>query len=327
MAEVEKPVVEDGSELYRELCRWHPDPQITQYHKLGQWQKELLKIDAVLLEEHRKEAGAEPPKPLEEIPKPAVTKSLTLNFPFQQGASSPTLSLPASVAAKAGTTVPTIRPGLKLNPGAQPISPAAVAAAELKAMALFVAKWKLEPTKTKLLLAPLPSVRRRWVLANFKSEGEGEAIGKLEAFIQESSDNDAWPEATTPTVPAGTVVSTLKIAAPKQPGTGGVVPPTRPAAPNLAKGPMPVGRVVLNTTNVAAKRPAPPVLTLDPSKRPKILGQFNGAINPNVNMNLVQQRVAQAKPPGQVKLPGQFVPPRLSSPRPVGVVVPAAFRG
>ena len=38
--------------------------------------------------------------------------------------------------------------------------------------ALFIAKWKLDPTKTKALLTPLTLLRRRFVIQNFKvSEG------------------------------------------------------------------------------------------------------------------------------------------------------------
>jgi len=63
-------------------------------------------------------------------------------------------------------------------------------------IALFVAKWKLEPTKTKVFLAKLIPGRRRYVIQNFKTTAQGgEATAELEAYINECETTDAWANA------------------------------------------------------------------------------------------------------------------------------------
>jgi len=91
----------------------------------------------------------------------------------------------AGIRAPGGLALPT--PGV----GA-PASPVL----ELRLIALFVAKWKLEPTKTKMLLAKLTHLRRRYVMQHFKALGSGDAAAtELESFLAECGRNGNWDKA------------------------------------------------------------------------------------------------------------------------------------
>lgn len=69
--------------------------------------------------------------------------------------------------------------------------------AELRQIALFIAKFKLEATKTKLLLARLTPPRRRWVMGNFtpSSSGTGATV-QLEQFIAQCERSNSWDAAS-----------------------------------------------------------------------------------------------------------------------------------
>lgn len=64
--------------------------------------------------------------------------------------------------------------------------------AELKQIALFIQRWKLEATKSKLLLARLTPARRRWVMSNYKG------VSTLEQYIHQCDQTNAWGAATLP---------------------------------------------------------------------------------------------------------------------------------
>jgi hypothetical protein len=93
------------------------------------------------------------------------------------------------------------RPGLAgavLTSGVPAAGAAAVPApaiAELRLIALFVAKWKLEASKTKTLLAVLTPQRRRYVMQHFKALGVGDAATtELENFIGECGRSGSWDQ-------------------------------------------------------------------------------------------------------------------------------------
>ncbi|CAE8734972.1 unnamed protein product, partial [Polarella glacialis] len=70
-----------------------------------------------------------------------------------------------------------------------------------------VAKWKLNPTRTKMLLGKLVPVRRRYVIATFKTtqtEAE-EATTELETYVCECELQNLWPAATADPVAVGPV--------------------------------------------------------------------------------------------------------------------------
>jgi len=156
-----------GAELFRQLLRLYETAEIDDYYKAGQWKNELMKTDFVLIEAHRKEAGAPDPPDLEDIVLPEMPSA---------GMRAPgvTLTLPTPLAgalASGGLTTPMV---------------------ELRLIALFIAKWKLEPTKTKMLLAKLTPLRRRYVLLHFKALVSGLQEAELESFLAECGRNGDW---------------------------------------------------------------------------------------------------------------------------------------
>eukprot|EP00450_Noctiluca_scintillans_P032057 CAMPEP_0194547220 /NCGR_PEP_ID=MMETSP0253-20130528/91825_1 /TAXON_ID=2966 /ORGANISM="Noctiluca scintillans" /LENGTH=78 /DNA_ID=CAMNT_0039394403 /DNA_START=57 /DNA_END=290 /DNA_ORIENTATION=+ len=67
-----------------------------------------------------------------------------------------------------------------------PTSVASSPIVDLRLVALFVAKWKLDHTKTKMLLAKLTPPRRRFVIQRFKTTVTGPpAFLTLEKYIKE----------------------------------------------------------------------------------------------------------------------------------------------
>merc|ERR1719350_1140407 len=70
-------------------------------------------------------------------------------------------------------------------------------------MILFVAKWKLDAAKSKVLLHKLTPAQRHWVIQNFKTATTGEEATKaLEEFVAESEKSDAWKGAPAPAASA-----------------------------------------------------------------------------------------------------------------------------
>jgi len=164
----EEALTKTGVELFRELLRLYETAEVEDYYKVGQWKNDLLKTDLILIEAHRKEAGAPDPPDLEDVVVPEMPGAF-LRAPIA-GLTLPTLGI--GVPAAGGLTTPV---------------------AELRLIALFVAKWKLEPTKTKMLLAKLTPLRRRYVMQHFKALGSGDAATtELESFLAECGRNGMW---------------------------------------------------------------------------------------------------------------------------------------
>eukprot|EP00444_Apocalathium_aciculiferum_P034161 CAMPEP_0183486868 /NCGR_PEP_ID=MMETSP0370-20130417/180153_1 /TAXON_ID=268820 /ORGANISM="Peridinium aciculiferum, Strain PAER-2" /LENGTH=612 /DNA_ID=CAMNT_0025680187 /DNA_START=126 /DNA_END=1962 /DNA_ORIENTATION=- len=113
----------------------------------------------------------------------------------------------APVAARLGSALPkamgapkaVARPGFAA-PKAGALGGAAAATgpvAELRQIALFVAKWKLDPTRTKMMLAKLGPARRRYVIQTFKHTAYGaDVTAGLQQYIAQCERTDAWAGAT-----------------------------------------------------------------------------------------------------------------------------------
>jgi len=159
-----------GQDLFMEILRIYETAEYEDYFKGNMWKNDLMKTDYVLLDAHRKEAGAPDPPALEDVELPEGISKLT-------SAATPFANASANVALGAGGAV-----------------------AELRLIALFVAKWKLDPTKTKALVAKLIPNRRRYVIQNFKSTAQapGAGVAELEAFIEECEKSGVWDKAGTP---------------------------------------------------------------------------------------------------------------------------------
>lgn len=220
---LEAALQKSGAELFRELLRLYPTAELDDYWKMGMWKNDQMKTDLVLLEAHRREAGAPDPIPLEDVKMPdlpAVAKH------------------PAMMALAGGKgVVPPMAMMMGTAPAAATSTASGGPVAELRLIALFVAKWKLDPTKTKLMLAKMTPTRRRYIIQNFKTAFSGpEANAALDAYIAQCEKSGDWDK--------------------------GSIAPAASAAMQLG-----VARAAVG----AAKRPIMPgSMVLDPNKRPRI---------------------------------------------------------
>lgn len=238
MSTTEEALAKSGPELFKELLRIYPVAEVEDYWKNGVWKDELMRADLQLIEAHRKEAGAPEPPALEDVvmpPMPKATAATTFG-----SFSAPAFNAAASLAVPATGTPAT----------------AGTAVAELRLIALFVAKWKLEPTQSKALLAKMLPHRRRYVIQHFKTTVEGEDATKaLEEYIAECEKSNAWGNAPP-----------VQVA---------VAP--RPIAPR----PVALGTPLMS---VGVKRPLSAIMPLsgvfDPNKRLRPTMPTFGAIRP-----------------------------------------------
>mmetsp|Transcript_151060 Transcript_151060/g.263242 ORF Transcript_151060/g.263242 Transcript_151060/m.263242 type:complete len:269 (-) Transcript_151060:207-1013(-) len=211
---LEAALNKSGPELFKELLRVYPVADLDDYWRGGLWKNDLMKTDLVLIESHRREAGAPDPIPLEEVQMPELP--IQCKLPGMFGMVAVNGVVPPKAAAMAGATTAAGGP-----------------VAELRLIALFVAKWKMDPTKTKLLLAKMTPARRRYVIQNFKTSSSGtEASIALDHFIAGCEKSGDWDKAPT-------------VVAPKPLVPGAVAPP---------------------------KRPSITPTVIDPSKKPRIAG-------------------------------------------------------
>lgn len=226
-----------GADLYRHVLRLYPTADVDDYFKNGQWKDEAMKTDIALIEMHRKEAGAPDPIPLEEVEMPTMPQAAAKATALTGGV--PVL---AALKSPLGVVTPGTIVG-KPAAGAKAPAPGG-SVAELRLIALFVAKWKLDPTRAKILLAKLPPQRRRYIIQNFKTTTDGmPGTLELEEYIKECEQTKVWDAPTagaSATAPAATTAT-------RRVGASG-------SAPVLG-----------------VKRPiASAGLTLDPSKKPRI---------------------------------------------------------
>lgn len=189
------------------------------YFKEGRWQKEQMILDTEILEAHRKEAGAPEPVPIEEVELPPLPRGAT-----GPGAARPTF---AGSAPEAGS-----------------------AQNDLRQIELFVAKYRLEPTRTKILLARLKPERRRWVMQSFRGgNGSTTPTKSLEDFITRAEKTNNW-EASSKPAPVGASPGA------KRPLSPGSAPPVKVARTGSAKAkPTPMLRP---TPKSSGGKPSPP---------------------------------------------------------------------
>mmetsp|Transcript_134549 Transcript_134549/g.339844 ORF Transcript_134549/g.339844 Transcript_134549/m.339844 type:complete len:388 (+) Transcript_134549:102-1265(+) len=194
-----------GADLFKELLRRYPTADIEDYHKAGTWREDILKIDLQLVEAHRKESGAPDPIPLEEVEMPALPVQLV-----PTAAGIPSLGGPRPPATMMGgirpvvTTTAGVRPFVTTTAGA---TAAGSPVSELRLIALFVAKWKLDPTRAKMVLFKLPSAKRRFVLDNFKAVAGTDTTAGLEQYVAKCASTNAWGAAAVAATPLGTAAA------------------------------------------------------------------------------------------------------------------------
>lgn len=265
-----------GIELFRELVRLNSNSVLEDYYKNGIWLESIMRLDIEILDCHRAEAGAPDPPPLSEVVVPELPKASLAALQQQQmlrasmvnglggmrppsmvplgatmmGAATPLgqltkagamavqatgLSKAAGVAmSKAGAT----SPAMGVATAAAGISTGAAGiATDLRQIAVFVATWRLEPTRTKLLLARLSPSRRNYVMNKFVDvpANGGVSVAKLEEYIVDCERTDAWADAGAEPASDGPVAAEVVEAAARRPSNAEVSEP--PAKrPNTSSG-------------------------------------------------------------------------------------------
>lgn len=221
IVDIEEALTKTGPELFKELYRIYPVADPEDYFKGGQWRNEVMKTDIILLESHRRECGAPDVDDLDDIKLPAHMPSTgpslaTTGFMGNVG---------QNMALKpAGAAVgPTFQPGALVGAATAGSAPVV----EIRLIALFVAKWKLDPVASKTALAKLTPTRRRYVIQNFKTTTTGmEATKELETYIAECEASGDWDAATNGGTGNGAAGATVT-----PPAKAAMV--VRPAVPTL----------------------------------------------------------------------------------------------
>lgn len=288
-----------GPELFKEVLRLMDTVDVEDYFKNGRWDDVLMRMDHVLLEAHRKEAGASDPPDLKDVKLPA-------NMPRPMG-----MGMPGMMN----------RPGF---PGLMAVRPAgAVAAtgaagghvAELRLISLFVAKWQLDPTPTKTVLAKLTPPRRRYVIQSFKATAKGAGAGdELKTYIAKCEKTNAWAAAEKAAAMAASrpATPTRPVSAPPPAWTGAQfhrpsVLGGGPARPGAAIRPMirPMGGALARPATTFARpgafaRPATIVGPNAGLKRP--ISMVSGPMS--TGASALRQRIASQAPGGYAQAPG-----------------------
>lgn len=286
MAEEEDRLSKKGAELFRELKRIYPVAEVDDYFKMGAWKDDLMKTDLQLIDAHKREAGAPDPPPLEEVPMPETPRVLGFAKPFSASG----ISLPTPTGVTNAVT-------------------AGGAVAELRLIALFVAKWKLDPSRTKTLLGKLVPARRRYVIANFKTEADGvEATDALEAYIDECEKENKWPAGVAIPATVTPATSTSAVARPL------VVPPV--TATGVKR---PFSAVVSPLVVDPSKRPRPAVIPWRPATAPATI--------PATRFPTIQPRAAITPVRSIMPVVARPVIARPLVARPVIAVRPATIAG
>jgi len=162
--------------------------------------------------------------------------------------------------------------------------------AELRLIALFVAKWKLDPTQAKLMLSKLTPPRRRHVIMHFKAPGmpTEDSVKALEEFIAKCDAENSWPAAPAAVAPAATNGATAVAIGPRP--AGAAVQPAGPLAGAAGLAAAGIKRTIGATAlDAATKRPKAGLMlpTVGGVARPKA----PAAIVPPGRVGLLQPRV------------------------------------
>mmetsp|Transcript_51902 Transcript_51902/g.116375 ORF Transcript_51902/g.116375 Transcript_51902/m.116375 type:complete len:269 (-) Transcript_51902:60-866(-) len=210
----EEPTIVDlvkdksGAELFKELYRLLPSLSFEDYFKNGIWQNDMMRLDIEVIDAHRKEAGAPAPPPMEEIEFPPLPgHANSLGGLLRALVPAPGLGAAAMLVRPAGMNgVPGAEgaagelgeavPGQGLLAAPSPKMPATSGAPplDMKVIALFVSKWKLDPTRAKTALEKLTPTRRRFVMQNFKHIpiNGSSSSDKLEEYIAQCEQTGSW---------------------------------------------------------------------------------------------------------------------------------------
>lgn len=270
-----------GAELFKELLRIYPVAELEDYFKNGQWKDDMMKVDIELMGAHRREAGAPDPKPLSEVKMPPMPGAAGLAGPRPTLMAGVRPGLPGSVGLAMAA-----KPALgKAAPAA---GLAGGASAEVRLIALFVAKWKLDMLQTKLALSKLPPARRRHVITTFKANPGSDATQQLLSFIVQCERSGNWGVAGA--------APGLGMARATPTALGVKRPLTSPGMLDLSKRPRMMG-------TAAQQRPL--------TARPTALGKASAGPAPSLAARIA---AARAQRPAMASIPRASIPQRAQIP-------------
>jgi len=227
MAETSGHTQQDGKDLFKELFRQFPTAVYSDYYTGGRWQLDKILMDTELVVAHRNESGAPEPAPIDEIKLPAEVERLS-GASWAHAQPAPQAYAPPAAMGSARSAAPSVfRPSA---PASHPaVSSTTAPQTELKMIANFVQKYRLDPTKTKLILSRLTPSRRLAVINGFPGAagGNGSAMISLEKYIERTgqpvgSTGRAPPKApgTTARMPMPTARLPMSSAPPRVPTPG-----------------------------------------------------------------------------------------------------------
>lgn len=328
IVDMEEALAKTGAELFKELYRIYPVADPEDYFKAGQWRNEAMKTDIVLIESHRRECGAPDVPDLEDIKAPALPAHLQQLGPTSFTSFAQSFSVAKPVGQSQGTSPLVATAGGGAVAGSAPV-------VEIRLIALFVAKWKLDPTTSKQVLAKLTPTRRRFVIQNFKTTKSGaEASGDLEEYIAQCEKDKTWDATAGDKAgngsTSGLIAPTINTVGPPKFTAGGgaaiaaakasvVRPPAGTVGPTTTKL-TPTATVVSPAAPAVSglKRPLTPTVTVASSpawqqnKRPALVlgagaGAKAGIVRPPATVRPpTMVRPLMGKAPGQLLKPGGY---------------------
>eukprot|EP00927_Polykrikos_kofoidii_P011513 TRINITY_DN148_c2_g1_i2.p1 TRINITY_DN148_c2_g1~~TRINITY_DN148_c2_g1_i2.p1 ORF type:complete len:566 (+),score=70.58 TRINITY_DN148_c2_g1_i2:255-1700(+) len=185
-------------QLFQEIVRLYPLAELEDYYKNGEWKDDLMRTDIQLFTAHRGEAGADEPLPCDQVKLPELPNQKNESVKNESVKNEPVKN--ESVNTASG--LPAIMP--------KPLSVLSAQASimgDLKEIAVFVAKWRLDPQSAKTTLLPIPPAKRRYVMDNFAGPNSGaDGITELTAYIKDCESNGTYKALTN--------ASTNKVCAP-----------------------------------------------------------------------------------------------------------------
>lgn len=285
-------MAKSGLELFRELKRIYAVAQVEDYFKNGVWRDDLMRTDLQLIAVHRREAGAPQPPELSEVEMP----------PLPPGAAAATSATSLAAASGLGDSV-----------------------ADLRLIALFVAKWKLDMAATRKTLVRFMPMRRRYIMATFKAKGGPDVNAELEQYIQECSSTNSWAAAMAPRPLTSSPVQVRP--RPVTSSLNGVSP--RPVTSSLnGVRPRPV------TSSISAVRPRPVTPSVSAVRPRPMASSVNGGLSLHPGVNRVRPPLTiQPRKPGPTSagVISSGIQQRLAAlraqARPTGVIPRAAGIG
>lgn len=190
---------------------------------------EQLEVDLALVAQHRKEAGAPDPRPLEEVPLPAMPAPPRRVPPPGRAAGG---AGGADAAARRPKPKPPSMPPSASAMGAPRGGATASILVDARTLGDFVAKWKLDLIRTKTVLARLPPSRRKEVVDNFRHVSkETSATVALERYVAQRV--PASMKRPFPSGPPREAPSKLRRT---EGGPIGAAPPSAAAGPGKPRG-------------------------------------------------------------------------------------------